>query len=235
MDLKVDAARGQRMREKNQARSYGLTLVVGLPFAPALMDRAAALQAEVEKAAAGVFCWYQPRQIHATVYAPRRGDYERAGPLRREELPGLEIYLEHLAAYYGQLSPFVARMGAPQLTVDGALIFREMSGVARPTPAPPARPLSWLDQPKHSGGGLVCSTGYLRQPEKLQQAGTEAAISQAIATDGARGETATPIERVWLVHYSSRTLDAIEGQLAFTLGRKLEMDAAAMCAALGLA
>lgn len=235
MDLTIDEARIQRMLRKNQATSYGLTLVVGLPFAQAFQERATALQEELEKVAAGAFAWYQPAQMHATVYAPKRGDYARSGPLRGEEIPGLDAYLAHLAGHYAQLAPFAAQMGTPTLTPDGVLIFHEVQGIARPTPPPPAMPPAWLDQPKHSGGGLVCSIGYLRQPERLQAAETRAAISETLAAASGQGATAAPIERVWLVHYRTRTLGNIVGRLAFPLGQRQEMERAQMCAALGLA
>lgn len=235
MDVTIDEARIQRMLQKNQATSYGLTLVVGLPFAQAFREQAAALQEELEKVAAGAFTWYQPAQMHATVYAPKRGDYARSGPLRGEEMPGLDAYLAHLAGHYAQLAPFVAQLGTPTLTPDGVLIFHEMQGMARPAPPLPALPPAWLDKPKHSGGGLVCSIGYLRQPERLQAAERRAAISETLVAANGQGATAAPIEHVWLVHYRTRTLGDIVGRLAFPLGRRQEMDSAQMYAALGLA
>ena len=87
MTLVLDPKRMRTTLNKNRATSFGLTLVVGLPFARPILAPILRLRAQTETLLPGRFLWYAPDHLHATVMAPLRGRYREGPPLRREEFP----------------------------------------------------------------------------------------------------------------------------------------------------
>ena len=74
MELALNEARVQQTIRKNTATSYGLTLVVGLPFPSEIGNRVRRIQEHLETLAPGRLTWYGLDQLHATLVAPPVAD-----------------------------------------------------------------------------------------------------------------------------------------------------------------
>jgi hypothetical protein len=202
---------------RNTTTSYGLTLVVGLPFPPEFAARIGQLQHGLEALAPGRFIWYTQGQLHATLLAPLRGRYRAGPPLRRAELPA---DLPGLIADFGDIlaetAPFALRFAGVEITEDGSLILKEDTMVQRLVSR-----LRWypeLDPPKY-GRGLHIAIGFVNKYPFLTHRDEEQQFKAGFAqmTDTPIG--ALTIQHVWLVHYANRTLSTIVGKTQFTLGQ----------------
>ena len=68
MKLSFDVERVQRTIYKNTSTSYGLSLVIGLPFSDEICSQIESIQRRLETLAPGRFTWYGLKHLHE----PRR-------------------------------------------------------------------------------------------------------------------------------------------------------------------
>ena len=227
----LDEAAILQTNAQNRAPSYGLTLLAGLPFSEAVCARIQAVQTQVEALAPGRFTWYKPALLHATLYAPHRGVYRPAPPLRRAEIsPDWAGFCAGLARICAQSQPFTLELSGASLTPDGMLVIHEDSLARRLAAGLSATP--GLDQPKH-WSGLHVVAGYLHTPRPFTSLDAQADFEQRFAAlDTLIG--AAQISRVALVHYANRTLQRIVGQVALELGQDSRLSCDEIAQALGL-
>ena len=81
--LMFDEEKVRQIIRKNQATSYGLTLVIGLPFPSDIGSRVQLIQRQLEALTPGHFFWYGLDHLHATLVAPLRGRYRDHPALQR--------------------------------------------------------------------------------------------------------------------------------------------------------
>ena len=236
MTLVLDPKRMQTTLSKNQATSFGLTLVVGLPFPRPILASILRLRVQTETLLPGRFRWYALDHLHATVMAPLRGRYRDAPPLRREDLPAdLDGFVEALNTCFSALQPFTLELDRLLLTPDGRMLaLGPDAGLVRQRVAERLTSLPGLDQPKNSDGWHV-TLGYLQTPTPFA---TEA--EQADFQVGwAELQTCLPgvvvVDRVWLVHYADRTLSRIVGKVPLLLGQPNTLTPDNLLATLGIA
>jgi hypothetical protein len=216
MALPLAEERVQETIQKNTTTSYGLTLVIGLPFPAEISHRIRHIQEQLEILVPGRFTWYGLHHLHATLVAPLRGRYRDVPPLQREELPAsLQDFAQDLANFFTQRSPFSLELAGVSITNEGLIVTRENTLVRQM--ASNLRKYPRLDPSKHSGG-LHVTIGFLNTSRPFvtdeEQARFEIALSQLI--DIPIGWMI--VQQVWLVHYANRTLDRIIGKVRFTLG-----------------
>src|SRR5688500_17244176 len=87
MELNLNADKICTTIRKNTVTSYGLTLVIGLPFPLNIGSKIQFVQNHLELLAPSQFMWYERDQLHATLTAPLRGRYREWPPLQPQELP----------------------------------------------------------------------------------------------------------------------------------------------------
>jgi hypothetical protein len=235
MTLVLNSKRIQATRDKNLAISFGLTLVVGLPFVPAILAQVAQLQARIEALLPGRFRWYELDHLHATVMAPLRGRYREGPPLQRHELPAdLEGFFEALNQCFIAIEPFLLNLDGVRLTVDGRLLTlgADPSHV-RQRVAERLASFPGMDRPKDLDEWHA-TIGYLQTPEpftiEAERAGFEVGWSELQASSLGEVE----VERIWLVHYADRTLSRIVGKAPLLLGRPNMLTPDSLLAALGI-
>jgi hypothetical protein len=235
MTLDLAPERMQATLNKNLATSYGLTLVLGLPFPRPLLVRTAQLWEQVEALLPGRFRWYAPDHLHATVMAPLRGRYREAPPLQRHELPAdLARFTSALNDCFSALRPFRLEMDSLHLKPDGRLLAlgADLSHV-RQRVAECLASFPEMDRPKDLAEWHA-TIGYLQTPEpfttEAERAGFEVGWSELEASSLGEVE----VERVWLVHYADRTLSRIEGKIPLLLGRPNTLTPDSLLAALGI-
>ncbi len=216
---------------RNRAPSYGLTLMAGLPFPEDICARIQALQGQVEALAPGRFTWYRPVLLHATLYAPLRGVYRPAPPLRRAEVTAdWAGFCAGLARICTQSRPFTLELRGISLTPDGMLVIHEDTLAQRLAAGLSGYP--GLDQPRH-WRGLHVVAGYLHTPRPFAGPDEQTGFAQGCAAlDKVIG--ATLVSRVWLVHYANRTLRRIIGQAPLILGQESQPGSEEIAQALGL-
>jgi 2'-5' RNA ligase len=221
MTVKLDPGKVQATLDKNQATSFGLTLVIGLPCSQPICNRATQLQAQIEALLPGRCRWYAPDHLHATVMAPLRGRYRADPPLQRPELPGdLDGFAAALNRGFAALQPFPLELDRLLLASNGlVLALGPDPGHVRQQVAQYLAPFPDLDPPQDSDGWHV-TLGHL-----------ETAAPFATTTEQSRFETGwrelqkadalgrMTVEQVWLVHYANRTLTKIIGRVPLLLGR----------------
>lgn len=214
MELKLTNEKVRATISKNNATSFGLTLIAGLPFSPEIGQQ---VQRQLEALAPDRFTWYGPEQLHTTLVAPLRGRYREGPPLHRAELPSdLDGFISDLAGFCAQIEPFMLDLVGVQCTEDGFVVVSENTPLRRLAASFRRHPE--LDRPKYDHG-LHVAIGYLNsQPadlSKVERARLEAGFAQIV--DAPIGRVA--IDRLWLAHYASRTLSRIVGKVAFPLGQ----------------
>lgn len=228
MTVRLDPDRVQRALHRNLATSFGLTLVVGLPFPRPLLARVVQLRDRSDSLAPAGLRWYAPDHLHSTVLALLRSRYREGPSLQRTELPqDLEGFVATLNACFGTLQPFVLNLDKLFLTPDGQLLAvgpdpgRVRQQVAQ-------RLASWpgLDRPKDLSGWHV-TLGFLQ---------TSALASFEAGWVELQGSSidAVLVDQVWLVHYADRMLSRIVGKAPLPLGRPGSLTAGRLLELLGI-
>jgi hypothetical protein len=235
MTLVLDPKRMQTTLNKNLATSYGLTLVVGLPFVPAILAQVAQLQAQIEALLPKRFRWYELDRLHATVFAPLRGRYRHGPPLQRDELPAdLDAFAEALNLCFGAMQPFRLALDRLHLAPDGRMLALGADpGCAQQHVAERLASFPGLDRPKVLEGWHV-TLGYLRAPAPFGTAAEQASFELCWSKPQSNSLGAVLVDRVWLVHYGDRTLNWIVGKAPLLLGRPNALTADRLIVALGI-
>jgi hypothetical protein len=223
--LMFDQEQVRRAIRKNQAISYGLTFVAGLPFPPDIYNRVALIQRQIDALAPGRFFWYDSHHLHVTLAAPLRGRYRDHPALQREELPAdLQDFVADLASFFARQPPFSIELGQANITPDGAVVVDAASG------GPLARQLATvlrgypaLDQPKHEGG-LHLSIGYLNTVRSSAAGDENSHLEEGLSQLANVPLGRMVVHQIWLVHYANRTLNRIVGETAYTLGQTREVE-----------
>jgi hypothetical protein len=223
----------RRTIQKNTATSYGLSLVVGLPFPDEICARIGRIQQQLEALAPGRFTWYGLDHLHATLFAPLRGRYREGPPLQREELPAdLEGFVRDVVSFFVQLDPFSLELAGVHVSQDGVAEVRENTLVQRLVSSLHRYPE--LDEPKHRAG-LHIAIGFLNKIPPFDtdegRACFEAGLDQFMSTPVGQ----VTVQQVWLVHYANRTLDRIVGKVPLALGRANTLTATRLLRELGIA
>jgi hypothetical protein len=218
---------------KNTATSFGLTLVVGLPFPAEICNRIRHVQGQLEALAPGRFTWYGADHLHATLAAPLRGRYREQPPLGREELPAdLPGFTRDLGDFFAQRRPFSLELVGAHVTPEGLVIIREHTLTQQLASSLQAHPQ--LDQPKHHRG-LHVNIGFFNTVRPFdtdeKQAHFESGLAQLAHTPVGQMR----VQQVWLVHYANRTLNRIVGKVPFTLGRANDFTVEHLLRELGIA
>jgi len=220
MTLVLDPKRMRTTLNKNLATSYGLTLVVGLPFPQPVLVRAARLREQVETLLPGRFRWYAPDHLHATVMAPLRGRYREEPPLQRNELPAdLNSLVNALNNCFSALQPFSLELESLYLTPDGqVLALGSDPGQVRRRVAERLSTVPGLGRPEGLDnwhvtlGYLQTSAPFYVEPEHARcEADWIKLLTRSLGT--------VAVDRVWLAHYAERTLNRIVGKVPLFLGR----------------
>ena len=220
---------------KNLATSFGLTLVVGLPFPRPMLVRAAQLREQIEALLPGRFRWYAPDHLHATVMAPLRGRYREGPPLQRDEFPeDLDGFVKALNLCFDALRPFPLKLDRLRLASDGRMLaLGPDAGQVRQRVAERLASFPGLDQPKGSDGWHV-TLGYLQTPTPFATEAEQADFEVGWAELQTSLLGVMVVDRVWLVHYADRTLSRIVGQAPLLLGRPNTLTPDSLLAALGI-
>jgi len=221
---------------KNQATSYGLTLVIGLPLPADICSRVHLIQRQLEVLTLGCFFWYDAEHLHATLVAPLRGRYREHPVLQQAELPAdLNGFAADLADFFAKRQPFSLELGGVNITPDGMVtvnvacetdLRRQLAASLRRHPA--------LDLPKHEGGlRVVIGHWNSIRSSASDEAGTRLEQVLLQLTDIPIGRMT--VQQVWLVHYANRTLDRIVGRIPLTLGQANSLTAERLLRELGIA
>lgn len=235
MTFDLDPKRMQAILDKNLATSYGLTLVVGLPFPMPVLEQVAQLREQIETLLPGRIIWYEPHHLHATLLAPLRGRYREGPPLQRSELPAdIDGLVDALNCCFRALSPFVLRLDGLHLAPDGRLLsLGSDPDQVRQQVAGRLASFPGLDRPKELDDWHI-TLGYLQTPAPLidetEQIGFEA--GRTMFRSGPLG--ALTADRVWLVHYADRTLSRVVGKASLLLGRSNGLTADSLLRDLGI-
>jgi hypothetical protein len=235
MTLRPDPTRIRSTLSKNLATSFGLTLVVGMPFALPIGTRAVQLEAQIEALLPGRFRGYEPDHLHATVMAPLRGRYREGPPLQRNELPAdLDGFAETLNHCFGALPPFSLDLDRLHLTPDGRMLALGADpGQVRPMVAERLASFPGLDQTKDLFGWHV-TLGCLQTPTPFASEAEQLRFEIGWAELKASSLGTMEVDRVWLVHYAVRTMRRIVGKMPLLLGRPNALTADSLLVALGI-
>lgn len=235
MAFELDPNRIRAVINRNLTTSFGLTLVVGLPFPQPLLAGMAQLQDHIDSTAPGCFRWYALDHLHATVLAPLRGRYREGPPLQRSELPqDLEGFVATLNVCFGTLQPFVLDLDRLLVTPDGLLRATgpDPGGVQQQV----ARHLaSWpgLDRPEDPGDWHV-TLGFLQIPEPTSGGACLTNLEAGWAEFQSHSVGAMTVDQVWLVHYADRMLSRIVGKTPLPIGRPGSLTANRLLGLLGI-
>jgi hypothetical protein len=222
MKLTFVEAKVRQTIRKNTATSYGLTLVVGLPFPAEIGNRIWHIQGQLEALAPGCFTWYGLDHLHATLLAPLRGRYRDSPPLQREELMAdLQGFIQSLIDFFAQHQPFSLELAGVHVTAEGFVMVGENTLVQQL--ASNLRRYPEFDSPKHLRG-LHVAIGYLNtgRPFATDEESVRFEMALAQLTEAPVGRVM--VQQIWLVHYANRTLNRIVGKVPFTLGQTNTLD-----------
>jgi hypothetical protein len=210
---------------KNRAISYGLTLVVGLPFPEEICRQVQEVQDQLERLLPDRFCWYRPDQLHATLIASLRGRFREQSLLHTEELPiTFSNLLVDLTTFFAQLQPFPLALHGVCLTPAGVVgigvdsdavqIWQAIGSLLAKYPG--------LDEPKHDGN-LQINFGYLKTTPPFASGQEQQKLGEQMHSLAKLNIGETMVQHVWLVHYATRTLATIVGKIAFPVGNSLSV------------
>jgi hypothetical protein len=235
MPLRLDPERMRATLSKILSTSFGLSLVVGLPFVQPIRTRAAQLEAQIEALLPGRFRWYEPDHSHATVTAPLRGRYRDRPPLQRYELPAdLAGFAEALNHCFDALQPFSLDLDRLYLAADGRMLALGADpGQVRMIVAGCLSLFPGLDQPKDLHGWHV-TLGYLQTPTPFATEAEQDRFQVRWAKLQVRSLGTMEVDRVWLVHYADRTMRRIVGKVPLLLGGPNELTAYSLPDGLGI-
>jgi len=216
----LDPKKVQTTFDKNVATSFGLTLVVGLPFARPILERVAQIQTQAEALLPDRFHWYELDHLHATVIAPLRGRYRAEPPLQRHELPtDLDGFAETLGHAFSALQPFSLELDRLFVTSDGRLIaLGSDPDRVWPRVADCLASFPGLDPPKRLDGWHV-TLGYLQPPVPFVTEAEPEGFENEWGKIQASSLGSMIVDRVWLVHYADRMLSHIVGRVQWLLGQ----------------
>jgi len=228
--MKLNSDQVSELCRKNSGDSYGLTIVVGLPFPPEITDAIAGVQRRVEAWLPNRFRWYGLAHLHASIYAPL---HSQNRPLQRSDLPSnLDGFVRDLGDVVSRWQPFPLTLAGVQLGQDGVLIVGEDSLERRLV-----RRLSCYPgtaAPKHVRG-LAAVIGFLTTPEPFRSEEERESFEQGLAGLWDLPIGTMDVDLVWLVSYDHRTLSRIRGKVEFALGRmRTGVSAMELLAALGI-
>ena len=235
MTLVLDPKRMQTTLNKNRATSFGLTLVVGLPFPRPILAPIRRLRVQTETLLPGCFRWYALDHLHATVMAPLRGRYRAAPPLRREDLPAdLDGFVEVLNTCFSALRPFTLELDRLLLAPDGRMLaLGPDADQVRRRVAERLASFPGLDQPKGLDGWHV-TLGYLQTATPFATEAERADFQVGWAELQTSLLGGMVVDRVWLMHYADRTLSRIVGKTPLLLGQPNTLTPDNLLAALGI-
>lgn len=217
MRLNLVTEQVQNTIRKNTVTSYGLTMVVGLPFPSEICRGIRDVQEQMEAVLPRRFAWYREEQLHATLIAPLRGRYRDLPPLQPDELPAdIERFTQELGICFAHSQPFPFELVGVRIGSDGLVVVSEKT-LTRQLASVLIRH-SRLDQPKYLRS-LHVAIGFLNtiQPFATDEEWARLETTLAKLNDVPIGQAV--IDRVWLVHYANRTLSQIVGQVSFALGQ----------------
>jgi len=232
MRLSFDAAEVQRTIRKNAATSYGLSLVIGLPFPDEICHQIERIQRRLEALAPGRFTWYGLEHLHATLFAPLRGRYREWPPLQREELPAdLEGFAQDVTHFFAQLKPFSLELAGVRVSRDGVAQVVGNTLVQRLASSLHRHPE--LDEPKHCAG-LHVAIGFLNRVPPFDTDEEQARLAVALDQFAHMPVGQVTVQHVRLVHYANRTLSHIVGTMSLALGQANTLPAERLLRELGI-
>jgi hypothetical protein len=215
--LNLDREKIQTTIGKNTTTSYGLTVVIGLPFPAEINERIKDIQIQLESLAPGRFTFYDLDHLHATLVAPLRGRYRASPPLQRTELPtNLRGFIRDLAHFFSQQQPYSIELASLHITPEGFAMIGENSLIQQLAVKLERYPE--LDPAKYLKG-IHVAIGFFNTPQPFatyeEQGLFEAALTQLRSIPVGQ----VMVQQVWLVHYANRTLNHIVGKVSFSLGK----------------
>lgn len=215
MILNLDAAQVGELYRKNSRASYGLTIVVGLPFPPEITDAIADVQRKFERWLPNRFEWYGLDHIHASIYALLRSQDR---PLQRDDLPpDSEGFAQELVDVVSRWPPFTITFAGIRLGPDGALVAEEDNLERRLVSRLSTHPKVAL--PKHIRG-LTPVIGFLTTSEPFSSEEEKTHFEKEFTSLQDLSVGCMEVDRIWLVHYGHRTLSDVKGKVAFELGHR---------------
>jgi 2'-5' RNA ligase len=233
MKLTLDKVGVQETIRKSSATSYGLSLVVGLPFPAEVGNRIRHIQRQLEALLPGRFTWYPPDHLHATLYAPLRGRYRDFPALQREELPSnLQGFTDDLVNFFAQRQPFSLELAGVHVTDEGSVMVG--GGAFTQQLASNLQRYPELDSPKGLRG-LHVTIGFFNTDRPFTKDEERMCIEMALTQFMEVPVGRVMIWRVWLVHYANRTLNRIVGKIPFTLGQANTLTGERLLQELGIA
>ena len=201
---------------KNTATSYGLTLIIGLPFPPGISSQIRDVQEQLEELLPSRFTWYGWDHLHATLVALLRGRYREWPPLQREDLPfDLDSFGRDLGDFFARLQPFPLELAGVHITEEGFVMVAENTPVQQLASRLQGYPE--LDWPEHLKG-LHVAIGFLNTCRPFSTGEEQRHFEEGFAQIMDIPIGRMTVRQVWLVHYANRTLNRIVGKVPFTLG-----------------
>lgn len=201
---------------KNMAISYGLTIVVGIPFPTEITNRINNIQSELESLLPGRFTWQKEEQLHATLFAPLRSRYREQPPLLRKELPdNLEDFTQELGNLFAAICPYIIEWQGIEITEDGCAIVCENTAERRLFTS--LRRFQGIDIHKVPRGSKI-TIGYLNTSKPFLSREEKRDFAQGFDLLANAPVGQMQVRQMWLVHYANRTLNRIIGRVPYTLG-----------------
>lgn len=217
MHLNLNATEIEKTIASNRATSFGLTMVIGLPFPADVSRKFERIQQSIEALLPGRFTWYGHDQCHATLAAPLRGIYRTAPALTRDSLPDDPAsFTRELTDIFSHTPPYTFSLGRVHLTPNGLLVIEEKTLGKQLAAIFQRHPR--LDHPKCQPG-LHITLGYLNTPQPFDTSADEDRLADLLTQSAFQEVGTVEIEMARLVHYANRTLNTVLGQIIFRLGQ----------------
>jgi len=212
--------------QKNIATSYGLTIVAWLPLSAGNVRHIFKLQKQVKRILPTSVSWYDASHLHVTLAAPLRGRYRSWPPLQRIELPmNLESFISDLASFFNSLGLLEIALSGLFLSIEGYLFSKvTTSPQIRPPLVEILQKYPEFDR-SDSFAPLHMTLGYILPASEQIPLEKEIELPFSVVEH---------VDKVWLVHYSNRTLSQIIGKVAFSLGEPAAINVPELLDALGI-